>query len=109
MFRLDDELVEDAVADPRCLRDCGADAFPSAGRGGEVEDLEKLGTGSDSTMIWMAEALLHRRKMKMCSDLLSRMCSIQKRKMDSREMGTGDCGYIRQCFGWCLALRLPCC
>lgn len=55
-FRLDEELVEEA--EPRCRLACGVS---SAGRGGEVEDLEKLGTGSESTMLGVRRALLHRR------------------------------------------------
>lgn len=55
---LDEELVEEA--EPRCCRVCGADV-PSAGREEEVEDLEKLGTGSESTMLGVRWALLHRR------------------------------------------------
>lgn len=57
-LRLDEELVEEA--EPRCWRVCGADVS-SAGREGEVEDLEKLGTGSESTMLGVRWALLHRR------------------------------------------------
>ena len=54
--RLDEELVEEA--EPRCRFACGVS---SAGRGEEVEDLEKLGTGSESTMLGVRRALLHRR------------------------------------------------
>lgn len=57
-LRLDEELAEEA--EPRCWRVCGADV-PSAGREGEAEDLEKLGTGSESTMLGVRWALLHRR------------------------------------------------
>lgn len=49
-LRLDEELVELEV-EPRCRRDRGADALPSAGRGGDADDLEKLGIGSESTII----------------------------------------------------------
>jgi hypothetical protein len=49
-FRLDEELVEEVEAEPRCRPD-GAGAFPSAGRVGDVEDLEKLGTGNESTIL----------------------------------------------------------
>lgn len=55
-FGLEEVLVEEA--EPRCRRVCGADV-PSAGR--EVEVLEKLGTGSESTMLRVWWALLHRR------------------------------------------------
>lgn len=50
-FRLDEELEEEVEAEPRCRRDCGAGAFPSAGSGGDAEDLEKLGNGRDSTIL----------------------------------------------------------
>lgn len=50
-FRLDEELLEEVEAEPRCRRDCGAGALPSAGSGGDAEDLEKLGTGSESTIL----------------------------------------------------------
>lgn len=45
----DEEGVVDV--EPPCRRVGGAGAAPSAGREGEVEDLEKLGTGSESTMV----------------------------------------------------------
>jgi hypothetical protein len=59
--RLEEELVEEA--EPRCRPVCGEDV-PLAGRGGEVDDLEKLGTGSEITMLGVLWALLHRRSAK---------------------------------------------
>lgn len=59
-FRLDEVLVEDPEPEPRCWPDCGAGVLLSAGRGVEVEeDLEKPGTGSESTIVEVSEALLH--------------------------------------------------
>lgn len=59
LLRLEEEL-EDAVADvePQCRRDCGAGAALSAGREGEVEDLEKVGTDKESTMLPISTAYI---------------------------------------------------
>lgn len=57
LLRLEEELED---VEPRCRRDCGAGAALSAGREGEVEDLEKVGTGSESTML-SGGRCLHRR------------------------------------------------
>ena len=57
-FRFE-EPGEAADAESRRRRDCDAGTLPSAGRGGDVEDLEKLGTGSESTIFEMVTILLH--------------------------------------------------
>lgn len=48
---LEDDVEGVVDVEPPCRRVGGAGAAPSAGREGEVEDLEKLGTGSESTMV----------------------------------------------------------
>lgn len=60
LLRLEEELEDAVDVEPRCLRDCGAGAALSPGREGEVEDLEKVGTGSESTML-LGGRCLHRR------------------------------------------------
>lgn len=55
-FRLGEEVFEDA---PRSRREVCLVALVSAGRGGDVEGLAKLGSGSESTMLQDGGPLLH--------------------------------------------------
>lgn len=86
-FRLDEEPDEDVEDEPRCRRD-GAGAVPSAGRGGDAEDLEKLGTGNESTIL----------SKKRCYIVGAEVESDRNKLfVEGKNEGSRHRGYIRRC------------
>lgn len=90
-----EEELDDPVVDvePRCRRDCGAGAALSAGREGEGEDLEKLGTGSESTMLSVSAAYIVDKVGNGCKVIL---ISLFVEKREEWRMKSWCSGYIRQ-------------